>query len=273
MWSIDSRIAELRLMQLTPRKIKPPPAIWQGPAAVVVDGRLCQSPRMDYVEKDISMPRSHARSLPIPTRQRILNEAERLIAVRGVDGFTLRDIAAPLGVQVPAIYKHYKSRDDVLIELCRRYITLLAAQFELRPELSPSAALHAALDAFVELMMKHPAYVRLALVDFATPGGGMDYVKLAAGGSFKENFFGGPLAALHVRLRKLLQLGVRSGEFRRVDPSDVYRLIKASILIRLVFPDDALLLRPPKPTEIRAVKRWLWDIAVRHLAPRRGGRG
>ena len=58
--------------------------------------------------------------------------------------------------------------------------------------------------------MRHPAYVRLALVSFATPGGGMDYVKLAAGGSFKENFFGGPLAAMHGRLRKLVQAGVRA---------------------------------------------------------------
>jgi AcrR family transcriptional regulator len=208
------------------------------------------------------------RSAPVPTRQRILNEAERLIAVKGVDGFTLRDIATPLGVQVPAIYKHYKSRDDVLIELSGRFIALLATQFELRPQLHPVAALRAALDAFVELMMKHPAYVRLALVDFATPGGGMEYVKLAAGGSFKENFFGGPLAGMHIRLRKLLQACIRCGKFRRVDASDVYRLLKASILIRLVFPDDALLLRRPSSAEVRAAKHWLWDIASRHLAPR-----
>jgi AcrR family transcriptional regulator len=219
------------------------------------------------------MPRAQLRKMPAPMRQRILDEAERLIAVKGVYGFTLRDIAAPLGVQVPAIYKHYKSRDDVLIELSRRFIALLAAQFALRPELPPIAALRAALDEFVEHMMKHPAYVRLALVDFATPGGGMEYVKLAAGGSFKENFYGGPLAAMHARLRKLLQAGVRIRKFRRVDASDLYRIVKAAILIRLVFPDDALLLRRPGPAEIRAAKRWLWDVAAAHLAPRGAAAG
>ncbi|GAC1662759.1 MAG: TetR/AcrR family transcriptional regulator [Candidatus Dormibacteraceae bacterium] len=216
------------------------------------------------------MSTAGARSVNPPTRQRILDEAERLIAMKGVYGFTLRDIAAPLGVQVPAIYKHYKSRDDVLVEVSRRYIALLATQFELRPQLSPVAALRAALGAFVDLMMGHPAYARLALVDFATPGGGMEYVKLAAGGSFKENFVGGPLAAMHTRLRRLLQAGVRSGAFRRVDPSDVYRLVKASLLIRLVFPDDALLSRRPTLREMRAAKRWLWDIAIRYLTPVRG---
>jgi AcrR family transcriptional regulator len=216
------------------------------------------------------MPVAHVRGAPVPTRQRILDEAERLIAVKGVYGFTLRDIAVPLGMQVPAIYKHYKSRDDVMIELSRRFIALLAAQFELLPKRAPAPALRAALDAFVELMMKHPAYVRLALVDFATPGGGMEYVKLAAGGSFKENFFDGPLAPMHARLRRLLQAGIRLGEFRRVDASDFYRLVKASILIRLVFPDDELLLRRPSAAEVRAAKGWLWDIARGHLAARRG---
>jgi len=214
------------------------------------------------------MPAADAPMGRAPTRQRILDEAERLIAVKGVYGFTLRDIAAPLGVQVPAIYKHYKSRDDVLIEVSRRFITLLATQFALRPQLQPAAALRAALDELVELMMGHPAYVRLALVDFATPGGGMEYVKLAAGGSFAENFFGGPLAPMHARLRKLLRAGIRAGEVRSVEPSDLYRLVKASLLIRLVFPDDAALLRPPTAAGRRAAKRWLWDVASGHLAPR-----
>ena len=215
------------------------------------------------------MAQADVRTVPAPTRQRILDEAERLIAVKGVYGFTLRDIAAPLRVQVPAIYKHYKSRDDVLIEVSRRYIALLATQFELRPELGPVAALRAAVETFVDMTLGHAAYARLALVDFATPGGGMEYVKLAAGGSFKENLVGGPLAGMHTRLRKLLHAGARSGAFRRVDASDVYRLLKASLLIRLVFPDDTLLSRRPTPRELRAAKRWLWDITSRYLAPGR----
>jgi AcrR family transcriptional regulator len=203
-------------------------------------------------------------------RTRILDEAEHLIAIRGVYGFTLQDIAGPLGVKVPAIYKHYDSRDDVLVEVSRRFIALLATQFELRPGVSPPAALRAGLDAFVELMLERPAYVRLALVDFATPGGGMEYVKRAAGGSFGQNFRGGPLAAMHTRLRRVLAAGVRTGDFRAVDASAFYGLVKSALLIRLVFPDDALLLRRPNPGELRAVRRFLWDVAAGYLAPQTG---
>jgi AcrR family transcriptional regulator len=218
--------------------------------------------------KERIMTRAGARVAPRPTRQRILNEAERLIAVKGVYGFALRDIAAPLGLRVPAIYKHFKSRDDVMVEVSRRFIALLSTQFALRPELAPGAALRAALDDFVGFMMTHPAYVRLALVDFATPGGGVDYVKTAAGGSFQDNFLEGPLASMHARLRRLLQAGVGCGAFRSVDPPDLYRLVKASVLIRLVFPDDAALLRTPSSAELRSTQRWLWDIASAYLAPR-----
>jgi AcrR family transcriptional regulator len=202
-----------------------------------------------------------------PTSERILDEVERLIAVKGVFGFTLRDVAGPLNVQVPAIYKHFESRDDVLVEVSRHFIGLLAQQFSGESG-RPVTVLRNAVNSFVEFMMSHPAYVRLALVDFATPGGGMEYVKRAAGGSFLDNFSGGALAPMHARLRRMLAAGTHSRKFRRVDPSDFYRVVKSALLIRLVFPDDVLLLRKPTRAEIRAVQLWLWDIAARFLEPR-----
>lgn len=207
-------------------------------------------------------------STAVPTRERILNEVERLIASKGVHGFKLRDVAEPLQLQVPAIYKHYKDRDDVLVEVSRRFIQLLAGQFQPSPALAPAAAMRANLNRFVEFKVGHPAYVRLALVDFATPEGGMEYVKRAAGGSFDENFADGPLAAMHRRLRAQLTAGARAGHFRRVNAMDFYRVIKAALLIRLVFPNDELLLRSATRAEIRAVQRWLWDVASGYLTPR-----
>ncbi len=202
----------------------------------------------------------------VPTRERILNEVERLIAVRGVHGFTLQDVIVPLRMQVPAIYKHYRNRDDVLIELARRFVDRLATQFQIEADADPIAALRIALDRFVVFKLANPAYVRLALADFATPGGGMEYVKLAAGGSFVDNFSSGPLAPMHRRLARLLSAAARTGRARRIDPTDFYRIIKATLLFRLVFPDDSLLLRAPSKREISAIQRWLWALARRILS-------
>ncbi|MDB6091379.1 MAG: hypothetical protein JWN85_4163 [Gammaproteobacteria bacterium] len=205
----------------------------------------------------------------MPTRALILNEVERLIASKGVYGFTLRDVAEPLGVQVPAIYKHYADRDDVLVEVARRFVDALSGQFAL-PEgdlWEPRAVLSRALDEFVDFHVGHPAYVRLSLIDFATPEGGMEYVTLATGGPFRDSVRSGPLAPMYQRVSTLMQAGWRTGDFRRVVPLDFYRLVKASLLFHLVFPDDSLLTSRSTPTQVAHVKAGLRDVAVRYLRP------
>lgn len=207
-------------------------------------------------------------SVRIPTRERILDEAERLIATKGVFGFALKDIADPLEVRVPAIYKHYESRDDVLIAVSRRFIALLSEQFSYAPEelAHPLETLRKVVEEFVRFHMAHPSYVRLSLIDFATPQGGMEYIRLAAGGAFRSNLSAGPLAPMHRRLRILLEAGQKSGDFREVAEIDFYRLIKSVLLIRLVFPDDLLSSSPAGAGVQRNVERTLWDTALRYLA-------
>lgn len=204
-----------------------------------------------------------------PTRSLILNEVERLIARRGVYGFTLRDVAGPLGVQVPAIYKHFESRDDVLIELSRRFIDGLSRQFAppLRAGTDPVVSLRRRLDEFVDFHLDNPAYVRLSLVDFATPDGGMEYLTLAAGGPLNETPRVGPLSTMHRHLAALLEDGRKTRQFRRVIPVDFYLIVKSVLLIRLVFPNDTLLTGKPSPAQVTEVKASLWDIARRYLAP------
>lgn len=206
----------------------------------------------------------------VPTRERILDEAERLIVTKGVFGFTLKDISDPLEVRVPAIYKHYESRDDVLVAVSRRFITLLSGQFSYAPEAlaQPLRTLQQVVEEFARFHLAHPAYVRLSLIDFATPQGGMEYVRLAAGGPFRSNLSAGPLAPMHRRLRVLLEAGMKSGDFRDIAAVDFYRLIKSVLLLRLVFPDDLLSTSPANAASQRNVERTLWDAALRHVTPR-----
>jgi AcrR family transcriptional regulator len=215
----------------------------------------------------VTQQRSAALQAAVPTRDLLLDEAERLIAKEGVNGFTLKDVVARIGVQVPAIYKHYNSRDDVLIALSRRYIQRLSRQFQYPPEglEKPTATLKGVVAEYTVFHIANPAYVRLALVDFATPDGGMEYMRLAAGGSFQDNLSQGPLAAMYRRLGKLLRAGYRRGELRLVSPVDFFRVVKGPLMLRLVFPDD-LLIQPQRPDLTRALQAWVWDIAYRYTA-------
>lgn len=213
----------------------------------------------------VSLAPAHA-----TTRERILDEAERLIVTKGVFGFTLKDIADPLEVRVPAIYKHYESRDDVLIALSRRFITLLSEQFSYAPEAlaQPLRTLQQVVEEFARFHLAHPAYVRLSLIDFATPDGGMEYIRLAAGGPFRSNLTAGPLARMYRRLRILLEAGAKTGDFRDISVVDFYRLIKSVLLLRLVFPDDLLGTSRANAASQRNIERMLWDTALRHITPR-----
>ena len=204
------------------------------------------------------------------TRVLILDEVERLIAHKGVFGFTLEDVAAPLEVKVPSIYKHFASRDDVMIEVARRFVTSLSHQFAASSadDDDPRAALQANCGKFVDFHVAHPAYVRLSLIDLATPEGGMEYIKRAASGPFRTNFRSGPLAPMHRRLEALLAAGRRAGEFRAVDALDFYRLLKSALLVQLVYPDDQLLRARRSSGRVRRIKADLWDLACRYLAPR-----
>lgn len=204
------------------------------------------------------------------TSERILDAAERLIATRGVFGFALKDIADPLRVRVPAIYKHYESRDDVLVAVARRFVALLSKQFsyDLAALSRPAQTLQSVIEEFARFHLAHPAYVRLSLIDFATPDGGSEYIRLAAGGPFRSNLNAGPLAPMHRRLRQLLAAGAKAGVFREINEIDFYRLIKSVLLVRLVFPDDLLAAAPVSAAGRRKVERMLWKTALRHVTTR-----
>ena len=54
-------------------------------------------------------------SPPVSQRQKILNTALTLMAQRGVDGTSMRDLAAATGLTVAAIYHYFPSKGDLLV--------------------------------------------------------------------------------------------------------------------------------------------------------------
>lgn len=63
-------------------------------------------------------------------REHILEEALRLFAERGVLQVSTRDIAAAVGISQPSLYAHFRSRDDIAIEISQRAFRLLRERME-----------------------------------------------------------------------------------------------------------------------------------------------
>ena len=85
-----------------------------------------------------------------PTKQRILDSAERLFATHGVAAASLRNIIADAKVNLAAIHYHYHSK-EVLLDavLSRRLEPINRERLEMLDACGPQPTLEAVLEAFV----------------------------------------------------------------------------------------------------------------------------
>jgi len=111
----------------------------------------------------------HAEAFP-PTRDLILDAAERLFAAHGVDGVALRDLAHELGLTAPSLYNHFPSKqalyDAVLDRGLRPIFDLLVEAWH--PGAVQSAELRQNANILTSHLATHPHLARLlqrALLD------------------------------------------------------------------------------------------------------------
>jgi AcrR family transcriptional regulator len=80
-----------------------------------------------------SPPRQRARSQSVsvePTRERILSAAAQLFAEHGFASASMPAIAARSGITAGAIYRHFKSKAELLLEVVKRALEALPFSFE-----------------------------------------------------------------------------------------------------------------------------------------------
>jgi len=93
-----------------------------------------------------------------PAKRRILEEALRLFAERGLSSTSIRDIAAATGYSNPALYKHFKTKEVLAKTLfVRSYRELMVrVTAGLEREAGFATRFHAYLTMFAEFYDSHP---------------------------------------------------------------------------------------------------------------------
>jgi len=66
-------------------------------------------------------------------REETIAVATRLVQERGVNGFSYGDLAQELGVKAPSIHHHFRTKQDLLAEVARRYRAAFAEQRDALP--------------------------------------------------------------------------------------------------------------------------------------------
>lgn len=98
----------------------------------------------------------------LPTREVILDTAERMFAARGVDGVAVRDLAGEMGITASSLYNHFASKQalyEAVVERGLRPITdVITASWQdgVRPE-----QVHETLDRLTAHLARHPHLARL----------------------------------------------------------------------------------------------------------------
>lgn len=206
--------------------------------------------------------RSKRKPSEVSTRERILDEAERLIGIHGYDSLRLRDIAEPIGIRVPSIYGHFEGRDAVLAAVAQRYIESLREQFPYDGESDPTKALVDGVRQLVRHLAAHPAYTRLKLRDLESPDG-MPDINWAAGGTPEENLRKGTLAAMYQRVETLLARGHERGEFRKIEFIHFWSVVMGATLTRLTWPSQDVLQGRSSSAELEQIVHDIEDLALR----------
>lgn len=101
-------------------------------------------------------------STAVPTREVILDTAERLFAARGVDGVAVRDLAAEMGITASSLYNHFPSKQtlyEAVVERGLLPITQVVTK-SWQDGVSPDRV-HETLDRLTAHLARHPDIARL----------------------------------------------------------------------------------------------------------------
>jgi len=104
-------------------------------------------------------------------RDRMIVAAQELFLEDGVEGVSMRKVADKVGVTAPAIYRHFKDKDELLGELINVGLQILQRYLEpaLRSD-GPLQRLEQLIDRYFDFALEQPRYFDLA---FLVPSHGM----------------------------------------------------------------------------------------------------
>jgi AcrR family transcriptional regulator len=104
------------------------------------------------------------------TRDRIIETAEILIARNGPDGFQLQNVTELLGITPPAIYNHFKDREDLVSQIAEKGARLLAETMRRDSGEDIVTSLRRNARRYVAFLAENPAHARIILWDMARRG-------------------------------------------------------------------------------------------------------
>jgi len=209
-----------------------------------------------------SVPRPGTRGEPEKTRTAILAAALREFAAEGVAGARIDEIARLAGVNKALLYYYFQDKeslygaviDNVFQRMRERLLAVLESDLKPREMILEYAKTH------FDYIASSPEYPRLVQQEMMRAGRQKSpHLKRIA-----QTYF----HPIYTRLLELLQAGIESGEFRRVDPHRFVMMMAAVVVHYFNSLPIAQLMGNPDPLapeSIAAQRRAVLDFITHAL--------
>ncbi len=150
--------------------------------------------------------------LPGTTLERILQTARKHFALKGFSGTRVDEIAKDAKVNKAMIYYHFKNKEDLYRTVFMSVAPFSHTDFDdiILTEENPQTKLRNFICAIFNVFEKNPEFVKLAQWE------------LASGPLFMPVFIHDFVLPVVQKIWKLIEDGIREGEFRPVDPFLTY---------------------------------------------------
>ena len=102
----------------------------------------------------------------VPTKERILRAALKLFSVKGLKGTTMKDIARDAEITEGAIYRHFRSKEEIVEHLLKRVSGEIREMVmrEVLPERNIIDRAKAFVEALLDYALEHPDCFRFLIV-------------------------------------------------------------------------------------------------------------
>ncbi|MCG8673518.1 MAG: TetR/AcrR family transcriptional regulator, partial [Pseudomonadales bacterium] len=105
------------------------------------------------------------------TKERIIDEAEKLASIHGIEHLKLQDVADKIGIKLPSVYAHFSGREDILAAMGSRINRAFTQMFQPKAGEASKESLRRSAVELAEFLGTNPAYFRLMLRDLSVPLG------------------------------------------------------------------------------------------------------
>jgi AcrR family transcriptional regulator len=142
------------------------------------------------------------------TKEHIKEVARGLFAQHGFDGVSIRDIIEKAEVNLGAITYHFGGKEELFRELIMDMAMALSSELQHIDSLQTTATkkLEAFMRAYMKLLLRNPTKSRMIIMQMVL--GNKEFLEII-----------GPYAKGNLGiLKKVLEEGMKNGEFRKMDP-------------------------------------------------------